>query len=115
MSAGKVSCARSAAGFEKSVQLDARRLLRPCRVILEGQSERSGRGRELARAGTRSGLSASTSGWARSKVDVSVRWPQDATGTFKDVAANPWVAAREGRGIVERHALKALAGASFPK
>jgi len=39
------------------------------------------------------------------KVDVAIRWPQGATETFKDVAANQWIVAREGRGIVERHPL----------
>jgi enediyne biosynthesis protein E4 len=37
------------------------------------------------------------------KVDVNIRWPQGAIETFKDVAANQWIAAREGKGIVERH------------
>jgi enediyne biosynthesis protein E4 len=40
---------------------------------------------------------------AMTKVDVNIRWPQGATETFKDVAANQWIAAREGKGIVERH------------
>jgi enediyne biosynthesis protein E4 len=40
------------------------------------------------------------------KADVTIRWPQGATETFKDVAANQWIVAREGKGIVERHALQ---------
>jgi len=39
------------------------------------------------------------------KVDVTVRWPQGAIETFKDVAANQLIVAREGRGIVERRPL----------
>jgi enediyne biosynthesis protein E4 len=37
-----------------------------------------------------------------SKADVSIRWPQGAIETFKDVAANQLIVAREGKGIVER-------------
>jgi hypothetical protein len=39
------------------------------------------------------------------KVDVTIRWPQGATEIFKDVPANQWIVAREGKGIVERHPL----------
>ena len=39
------------------------------------------------------------------KADVTIRWPQGATEKFKDVAANQWIVAREGQGIVERHSL----------
>ncbi len=39
------------------------------------------------------------------KVDVTVRWPQGSIETFKDVAANQLIVAREGRGIVERRPL----------
>jgi len=39
------------------------------------------------------------------KVDVTVRWPQGAIETFKDVAANQLIVAREGQGIVERRPL----------
>ena len=39
------------------------------------------------------------------KVDVTVRWPQGAIETFKDVAANQLIVAREGKGIVERRPL----------
>lgn len=42
-----------------------------------------------------------------SKVDVSIRWPQGITETFKAVAANQWIVAREGKGIVEQHPLSA--------
>jgi hypothetical protein len=40
-----------------------------------------------------------------SKADVTIRWPQGASETFKDVAANQLIVAREGKGIVERRAL----------
>ena len=39
------------------------------------------------------------------KVDVTVRWPQGAIETFKDVAANQLIVAREGQGIIERRPL----------
>jgi hypothetical protein len=39
------------------------------------------------------------------KVDVTIRWPQGDTETFKDVAANQEIIAQEGKGIVERHPL----------
>jgi hypothetical protein len=39
------------------------------------------------------------------KADVSIRWPQGAVETLKDVEANQWIVVREGRGIVERHRL----------
>jgi hypothetical protein len=39
------------------------------------------------------------------KVDVTVRWPQGAMETFKDVSANQLIVAREGKGIVERRPL----------
>jgi len=39
------------------------------------------------------------------KVDVTVRWPQGAIETYKDVAANQLIVAREGKGIVERRPL----------
>jgi len=39
------------------------------------------------------------------KVDVTIRWPQADTETFKDVAANQEIIAQEGKGIVERHPL----------
>jgi hypothetical protein len=42
---------------------------------------------------------------ASAKADVTIRWPQGATGTFKDVAANQWVVVREGKGVVEQHPL----------
>jgi hypothetical protein len=35
-------------------------------------------------------------------VDVTIRWPQGATESFKDVAVNQWIVAREGQGIVAR-------------
>jgi hypothetical protein len=40
------------------------------------------------------------------KADLAIRWPQGAIETFKDVDANQWIVAREGRGIVERHRLR---------
>ena len=46
------------------------------------------------------------------QADISIRWPQGATETFKDVAANQLIVAREGKGIVERRAFVAPAGAS---
>lgn len=49
------------------------------------------------------------------KVDVTVRWPQGATETFKDVAANQWIVIREGKGIVERHPLAPPASASVQR
>ena len=42
---------------------------------------------------------------AITKADVTIRWPQGATESFKDVAANQWIVARQGQGIVERHSL----------
>jgi hypothetical protein len=39
------------------------------------------------------------------KADVTIRWPQGAIETFKDVAANQLIVAREGKGIVERRPL----------
>jgi len=39
------------------------------------------------------------------QVDVAIRWPNGATETFKDVAVNQWIVAREGKGIVEQHPL----------
>jgi enediyne biosynthesis protein E4 len=42
---------------------------------------------------------------ASAKADVTIRWPQGATETFKDVAANQWVVVREGKGVVEQHPL----------
>lgn len=38
-------------------------------------------------------------------VAVTIRWPQGATETFKDVLANQSIVVREGKGIVERHPL----------
>jgi enediyne biosynthesis protein E4 len=40
------------------------------------------------------------------KVDFTIRWPQGTTETFQHVAANQWIVAREGKGIVERHPLR---------
>jgi len=40
------------------------------------------------------------------KADVSIRWPQGAIETVKDVEANQWIVVREGKGIVERHPFK---------
>jgi hypothetical protein len=37
------------------------------------------------------------------KADVSIRWPQGAIETLRDVEANHWIVVREGKGIVERH------------
>jgi enediyne biosynthesis protein E4 len=37
------------------------------------------------------------------KADVSIRWPQGAIETLKDVDANQWIVVREGKAIVERH------------
>jgi enediyne biosynthesis protein E4 len=42
------------------------------------------------------------------KADVTVRWPQGGIETFKDVAANQLIVAREGKGIVERRPLAPL-------
>lgn len=42
---------------------------------------------------------------AMTKADVTIRWPQGAVETFKDVAANQLIVAREGEGIVERRPL----------
>ena len=39
------------------------------------------------------------------KADLTVRWPQGAVDTFKDVAANQLIVAREGKGIIERRPL----------
>jgi hypothetical protein len=39
------------------------------------------------------------------KADVTVRWPQGAIETFRDVAANQLIVVREGKGIVERRPL----------
>jgi hypothetical protein len=39
------------------------------------------------------------------KADVTIRWPQGDTETFKGVAANQQIIAQEGKGIVERHPL----------
>jgi len=49
------------------------------------------------------------------KVDVTIRWPQGATETLKDVAANQWIVAREGKGIVERHPLQPPPSASLQR
>jgi hypothetical protein len=46
------------------------------------------------------------------KVDVTIRWPQGDTEIFKDVAANQWIVAQEGKGIVERHPLSPPPGTS---
>ena len=37
------------------------------------------------------------------KTDLTIRWPQGTTETFKDVAANQWIVVREGRGVIESH------------
>jgi hypothetical protein len=47
------------------------------------------------------------------KADVSIRWPQGAVETLKDVEANQWIVVREGRGIVERHRLSRDSSASL--
>lgn len=44
--------------------------------------------------------------------DVSIRWPQGLTETFKAVAANQLIVAREGKGIIERRPFTAPAGAA---
>jgi hypothetical protein len=49
------------------------------------------------------------------RVDVSIRWPQGATETFKDVPANQWIVAREGKGIVERHPFQSTPKASHSR
>jgi enediyne biosynthesis protein E4 len=49
------------------------------------------------------------------KADVSIRWPQGATETLKDVSANQWVVVREGKGIVERHPFTRDSGKSLPQ
>jgi hypothetical protein len=46
------------------------------------------------------------------RADVTIRWPQGAVETFKDVAANQLIVAREGRGIVDRRPLASPPGAS---
>lgn len=40
-----------------------------------------------------------------SKADITIRWPQGTTETFKEVTANQWIVIREGKGILERHPL----------
>ena len=52
------------------------------------------------------GLGASTA------ADVSIRWPQGLTESFKDVVANELIVAREGRGIIERHPFAASAASA---
>jgi hypothetical protein len=49
------------------------------------------------------------------KADVTVRWPQGAVESFKDVNANQWIVVREGKGIVERHPFGRSAGASLQR
>jgi hypothetical protein len=45
------------------------------------------------------------------RADVTIRWPQGAVETFKDVAANQLIVAREGKGIVEGHPFRSAPGA----
>lgn len=40
---------------------------------------------------------------SNNRADVTIRWPQGATETLKDVTANQWIVVREGKGIIERH------------
>jgi enediyne biosynthesis protein E4 len=42
---------------------------------------------------------------AAPRADLTIRWPQGAVDTFRDVAANQLVVAREGQGIIERRPL----------
>jgi hypothetical protein len=41
------------------------------------------------------------------KADVTIRWPQGKIETYPGVAANQWIVAQEGKGIVARHAFPA--------
>jgi enediyne biosynthesis protein E4 len=45
------------------------------------------------------------------RADVTIRWPQGAVETFKDVAANQLIVAREGKGIVEGHPFRSAPSA----
>jgi len=53
-------------------------------------------------------------GAGRARADVTIRWPQGGTDSFKDVAANQLIVAREGKGIVERRPFSPSSSASAP-
>ena len=46
------------------------------------------------------------------RADVTIRWPQGGLETFKDVAANQLIVAREGKGIVETHPFRSSPSAA---